>query len=52
MLQKEQSKKVIFVLKMSDVKKLQEMKKLTGHSVAKITREAIRSYYIMNIVQK
>lgn len=50
--QKEKSKRIIFVLKTSDIKKLQELQRLTGHSRAKLTREAIRSFYITNIVQK
>lgn len=50
--QKEKSKRIIFVLKTSDIKKLQELQQLTGHSRAKLTREAIRSYYIANVVQK
>ena len=49
---KEKSRRIIFVLKDSDIKKLQEMQKLTGHSRAKLTREAIRTFYIANVVQK
>lgn len=50
--QKEKSKRIIFVLKISDIKKLEELQKLTGHSRAKLTREAIRTFYILNVVQK
>ena len=49
---KEKSKRIIFVLKDSDIKKLQELQKLTGHNRAKLTREAIRTFYITNVVQK
>ena len=50
--QKEKSRRIIFVLKNSDIKKLQELQKLTGHNRSKLTREAIRTFYITNVVQK